>query len=128
MTEHTKPPQSNRTKIKLSTKGVYVAIAKFEQEAHPKAGQGETPPHLTLFKNAAYILYSRNLKTPLRTGKLWLTQQLADALVCAQKNDARAKYDLSRRTRLAIQTSVWAGGPCGAQGWNTSYGLGVPSA
>ena len=32
-----------------------------------------------------------------------------------------------RWTRCAIQTSVWAGGPCEAKGWNISWGLGVPA-
>ena len=46
LTLHTKPPQSTRREKKPSSKSKYVAIAKFEQEAHPKAGLSETPSSL----------------------------------------------------------------------------------
>ena len=45
-------------KIRPSAKSEHVAIAKFEQEAHPKAGLGETPPSL-IGKHCRYSILEK---------------------------------------------------------------------
>ena len=52
-----------------------VAIAKFSQEAHPKAGQARHHP--AIFKSAVDILHSRNLKTPLTRHYTWCCKNLS---------------------------------------------------
>ena len=86
-------------------------IAKFEQEAHPKAEQGETPLCL-IQKRCRYS--SLALNTPLTldykcyntNGKVRATQQLVGALVCTKM--AYEQSAVNSAIGGALKIGVWA--------------------